>query len=172
MNKPLIDFYLGKSPTAGGYMIKDIWGWEYDILEYTHDYIQWLFPLREESNFNLDSPVLDKETIDQFKNDPLLQEYLLKSFLMMIEFYGFELNVDNNIIIKPSIDYNNRSRNWLSPYNHNYRRITRILKSMTLLGLKDYSAAFFVCLSEIYHTNKYVIGETSFEFWEKALKAT
>lgn len=170
MNKVLVDFYLGKKPTTGGYMLSDILSWEYDMLEYTHDYIQWLFPLREASNFNIKSPLLDNETIDEFQKNPLIQEHLLKSFLLMLEFYGFELKVDNNIIIKPSPDYNNRITNWLNPYNHNYRRITRILKSLTLLGLKDYATAFFVCLNEIYPKNKFIIGETTMEFWEKALK--
>ena len=40
----LILFYLGLSPDAQGRKIEDIWQWKHDRLEYTHDYIQWLFP--------------------------------------------------------------------------------------------------------------------------------
>ncbi|MBD2136681.1 hypothetical protein H6F32_03540 [Anabaena sp. FACHB-1237] len=35
--------------------------------------------------------------------------------------------------------------------NHNHLRITRILKSLCLLGLKKYTQSLFKCLTEIYN---------------------
>jgi hypothetical protein len=48
----ILTFYQGQSPDSSGRMIETIWSWDYQKLEYTHDYIQWLFPLKEKSRFN------------------------------------------------------------------------------------------------------------------------
>ena len=45
----IILFYLGLAPDQQGRKINEIWQWDYPKLEYTHDYIQWLFPLKEKT---------------------------------------------------------------------------------------------------------------------------
>lgn len=56
-------FYLGKEADSQGRTIEEIWEWDHEDLEDTHDYIQWLFPLQERSAFNPDAPVLTPEAI-------------------------------------------------------------------------------------------------------------
>ena len=45
-------------------------------LEAVHDYIQWLFPLPEPSGFNVAAPVLDRDSIQEFRTRPELQQKL------------------------------------------------------------------------------------------------
>jgi len=40
-----------------------------------------------------------------------------------------------------------RAKNWVTPGNHNHLRITRVLKSLRLLGLEPETAGFFECLA-------------------------
>ena len=47
----LVNFYLGDAPDNQGRMIDEILSWKDEQLEDVHDYIQWLFPLKERSAF-------------------------------------------------------------------------------------------------------------------------
>jgi hypothetical protein len=125
-NKSIVDFYSGKTTDTSGRTLREIQAWGYNELENVHDYIQWLFPLPEPSQYNLRAPVLDAKQIAKFQTDPELQAQLLVSFDMMLGFYGFERN---NLSITCSNSWEERSRNWLKPGNHNHLRLTRILKS-------------------------------------------
>ncbi len=141
----LVSFYLDESRDDEERTIDDIQSWDHNKLEDVHDYIQWLFPLRKRSNFNPDAPVLDDEQIADFRNSEELQSRLLKSFKLMLDFYGLRCDDANGLVkISKSEDFAIRSRNWLTHGNHNYLRITRILTSLRLLGLKKYAQAFFI----------------------------
>jgi hypothetical protein len=146
----LVRFYSGAGPDHRGRYLKDIQQWSDDRLEAVHDYIQWLFPLPEPSAFDVAAPVLTSTSIEQFRAQPELQQKLRASFLRMMNFYGFELHSGEKITVTRAADFAARSRVWLSAENHNHLRITRILRSLTLLGLEAEATAFFDCLSEIY----------------------
>lgn len=53
----LVSFYAGASPDDSGRYLRDTHIWPDDRLERTHDYIQWLFPLREQSGFKVSAGV-------------------------------------------------------------------------------------------------------------------
>ncbi|MDX2255402.1 MAG: opioid growth factor receptor-related protein [Pseudanabaenaceae cyanobacterium bins.39] len=53
--------------------------------------------------------------------------------------------------------------------NHNHLRITRILRSLSLLGLKAYAKAFLACLKELDQENPKAIAPQTMEFWENAV---
>ena len=63
----VVDFYLGTRPDTEGRFLKDLWSWSDRDLEEVHDFIQWLFPLPEPSQFNPDAPLLTAEDIAAFK---------------------------------------------------------------------------------------------------------
>jgi Opioid growth factor receptor (OGFr) conserved region len=117
MNKPIVDFYSGKATDTSGRTLREIHAWSYHDLENVHDYIQWLFPLPEPSQYNQFAPVLDAEQITKFHKDAELRAELLASLDKMLEFYGFERN---NMSIIRSITWEERSRNWLKSGNHNH----------------------------------------------------
>jgi len=167
VNATLLAFYSGEGKDGAGRRLDDIWRFSNAQLEENHDYIQWLFPLTERSAFNPDAPVLDAATIERFRADKSLRHNLDRSLEMMLGFYGLELSGDR-IVRAPS--FAGRSSNWLLPSNHNFLRLTRILKSVFLLGLEQRAAQLFACLEDLYAINKSVIGERTMAFWRRAIE--
>src|ERR1019366_10448716 len=88
----LVDFYRGQKTDTEGRRLEDILAWPDDDLEAVHDFIQWLFPLPEPSQFNPDAPLLTHEDIAAFKSDPILQANLMKSFERILAFLGLSLS--------------------------------------------------------------------------------
>lgn len=168
----ILAFYSGAGPDSRGRLLREIQNWSDDKLERTHDYIQWLFPLDEPSGFNVEAPVLDANTIHEFGSRIELRRNFRVSFLRMLSFYGMELLHSHPPKVVRAASFAERSRNWITPSNHNHLRITRILKSLKLLGLEAESAAFFESLVEIHREEGAKadpgISEESFGFWESA----
>lgn len=170
----IVAFYLGQGPDSKRRMIEDIWAWNYEQLEDVHDYIQWLFPLKQRSRYNPDAPILDEGVIRAFRTNEQLKERLLKSLKVMLKFYGLRCNERGNadIEIAKSDEYQERKLNWIEESNHNYLRITRILTSLTILGLESYALAFFQALDRIYQEEKENIGNHTYAFWKSAVDMT
>ena len=169
-NSQLVQFYLGRGLDNRGRMIDDILSWKNEQLENVHDYIQWLFPLQEGSAFNSSAPVLSEADIATFRNDPKAKQKLLLSLARLIDFYGFMATWEGGTYqIVKSKDFQQKSRNWLTKYNHNFLRITRILKSLVLLGGEKHSRALLTALEEVYKDNPKIIGEETLNYWRDAL---
>ncbi|MBG1244136.1 hypothetical protein F8R90_24055 [Nostoc sp. NZL] len=169
----LVPFYLGEEQRdSEGRMIQDIWTWNFEELECVHNYIQWLFPLPERSAFNHDAPIVDEEVIQAFQSNPHLRRNLLHSFTVMLQFYGLQRhkNNDGKIFVSQSEDYPNRKREWVCIFDHNYLRITRILKCLMTFGLENEAQAFYECLRQIYRENSDQIGGETFQYWTIAVK--
>ena len=172
VSENIFAFYQGR-PDSSGRTLEDIWLWDYQKLEYTHDYIQWLFPLKEKSRFNRNAPILNDEVIQAFRTDEQLRLRLRKSLEVMLQFYGLQCNkIDTTgIEITKSDNYPERKINWIEEGNHNYLRLTRILTSLRLLGLEDYAQALFKCLNQIYLEDGKNIGSRTYAYWESAAEA-
>jgi hypothetical protein len=165
---PLVSFYLGEATDDRGRTIEAILSWDYERLESTHDYIQWLFPLRARSGANPDAPTLDNAQEDAFRTDARLKAGLVKALKLMLRFYGFECqDSEDEIDIRSAPDFAERGATWLTRGNHNYLRITRILASLCILGLQPYSRAFMAVLENVYAQKADVI-RNSYDFWRRA----
>ncbi|MCC5605546.1 hypothetical protein LC612_01730 [Nostoc sp. CHAB 5834] len=168
----LVPFYLGEQRDSEGRTIQEMWTWDFEELECVHDYIQWLFPLPERSAFNRDAPIVDEKVIQAFQSNPHLHQNLLRSFTVMLKFYGLQRHQSNDekIIVSQSEDYPNRKAEWVCISNHNYLRITRILKCLITFGLENEAQAFYECLQQIYQENSKQIGSETFQYWTIAVK--
>ena len=170
-DRRILEFYAGEKTDDRGRYLRDLWNWPDERLEDVHDYIQWMFPLRDPSAFNPQAPVLDVEAIAAFGASPELQQNLRTSFLRILRFYGLEMSGER-IAAAPA--FAARSRNWLSANNHNHLRITRILVSLRLLGLEPEAQAFYAFLAALYEREKGnarpAITATSFRFWTAAAR--
>lgn len=164
----IVKFYKGITTDQSNRYISDILSFSFEEQELIHDYIQWLFPLREESIFNPSAPKLTKAEIAEFRASEELQLALLRSLKFMLRFYGYQLSEDNMTITK-STDFDVRTKKWLTPFNHNYLRISRILKSLVVLGQKEIAKEFLNHLEELYDENHNLIGN-SIIHWRKALE--
>ncbi|MCC3407598.1 MAG: hypothetical protein JGK17_18770 [Microcoleus sp. PH2017_10_PVI_O_A] len=169
----ILAFYLGQQPDSQGRAIDDIWSWDYEQLECVHNYIQWLFPLKEKSRFNSSAPTLDDEVIQAFRTSEELRNSLVKSFNVLLAFYGLKCHEGENaeIVIIKSEEYFSRKTEWIERFNHNYLRLTRILTSLTELGLKNYALALFKCLDEIYNEDRESIGFETYTYWKNAVSS-
>jgi Opioid growth factor receptor (OGFr) conserved region len=168
----LLSFYAGNKPDDRGRFLRAIRQWSDDELEQTHDYIQWLFPLAERSGFNAEAPILDAKTIREFRSRLELLGNVQTSFRRLLAFYGMENQEAGQLRVTRAVSFAERSKNWITPSNHNHLRITRMLKSLRLLGLEAEAAAFFDCLADIYRVESAkatpgISGET-FAFWQAA----
>lgn len=160
----ILDFYRGGQDDEGR-ALDEILNWPDAELEGVHDFIQWLFPLPERSGANPSAPVLDAVTMDAFLTSEDLRQRLRASFLRMLRFYGLEFR---DGAVQPGEDFAARSANWLSPGNHNHLRLTRILRSLRLLGLSSESTALFAALTEIYASHPGRITPRTYQFWQNA----
>ena len=88
---------------------QDDWFWEN-----THDFIQWLFPLNEESSAVRNSPVLNEQEIGLIRASESARGSLLAS---ADRYKVFLLNTTR----------------WRNSHDHNHLRITRVIKSLRLL---------------------------------------
>lgn len=70
---------------------------------------------------------LTKEEALIISKDHILQNRVLKSFILMLDFWGMKLQIETGKISR-SNDYKSRYLNWIGTHNH--LRITRTLKSL------------------------------------------
>jgi len=139
---PLLRFYLGQAPDHAGRGFDAILRWDNPRLEVTHDYIQWLFPLPTRSAFGDNAPLLSETDIQQFRTSPVLQQNVLHALERMLKFYGLALRqAGEDLECQEAADFEGRRRLWLTPENHNYARLTRILRSLMLLGFAEHAEA-------------------------------
>ncbi|MFO0799446.1 MAG: opioid growth factor receptor-related protein [Gemmataceae bacterium] len=143
--------------TASGYTLEQILDWPDEDFEVQHDFVQWLFATDEPSMFNPDAPVLDAATITRFRADPLLRHRLRLSFDRWLGFCGVGRTGDGLAFDNPN------PRVW-DRQNHNWLRITRVLRSLNLLGLPDEAQAFFALLNTV----RARIDPTTWRYWERA----
>jgi Opioid growth factor receptor (OGFr) conserved region len=128
MNPNLVDFYSGAGTDHAGRTLIQVLAFDADALEYTHDYIQWLFPNRDASRFNNLAPLLTDGDVEQFKKSPFLMARLKQSLELMRKFYKIDIGVPY----------------WWDDhrYSHNWLRMTRILHCLREFGLHEQAESF------------------------------
>jgi hypothetical protein len=142
---PVVAFYSGGRDHSGR-TLQDIIEWDDDRLEAVHDYIQWVFPTREPSGVNPFAPVVTSETERAFALDDALRMRLRTAFDRLLAFYG--LRRSETRITVDGARFDERARVWLHPGSHNHLRLTRIIDSLSALGLPDLADALKRCLVE------------------------
>lgn len=68
-----------------------LWVTDYDKLERDHAFIQWIFPNSYQSRFNPRAKPLTPKEAEQFRTNPEIIDRYLKSYDMMLGFYGMRL---------------------------------------------------------------------------------
>jgi Opioid growth factor receptor (OGFr) conserved region len=163
----LLNFYDGTGTDAEGRRLEEIWSWDDGELEAVHDFIQWLFPLPEPSRFNPDAPLLTEEDSTAFRGDERLRANLRRSFERILAFLGLALSADGKVVEGPN--FAGRAPDvWAYP-NHNWLRITRILRSLRLLGLEDAARALYERLAEFHRGQRFPIAADTFQYWSEAV---
>jgi len=166
----LVRYYRRNGTDQKGRSLRDIRALSLQQLEETHDFIQWLFPLPEQSSANPDAPLLSEADIQQFVADNELRLELLQSLKVVLRFFGFAVGGSSESPrISRADDFSTRQAIWLHPFNHNFFRISRILRSLTLLGCHAYAAAILECLEGVYAESRGKIGPKTIQYWRNAV---
>lgn len=183
----ILDFYRDdktKMPSPSGYTHFDIIrNWSDEKWETVHDFIQWIFPLKEESGFNPDAPLLTDEDIVIFRSDDDLKQALFLSFHRFLSFLGLcccydqttdkwvttpvvanQSGIGDEFFTKEQVA--KKQLVWMQK-NHNWLRITRCLHSLRLLGLEYAAESFFNALCDLYDLNQGITPST-FMYWQEA----
>ena len=143
----------GNGTDSEGRGIHNILAWNDEVLEAVHDYIQWFFPLPEPGMFNSDAPVLTDADIAAARAGEAIQSNLKAAFEPMLHFYG--LTPDTVEQPKP----------WVRAADHNHLRLTRILRSLRLLGLPVEAQMLCDVIGEC----NSVFPERTKQFWRNAI---
>lgn len=142
-------FLEGEGPDARGRTLFDVLAMDNVALEQTHDYIQWLFPLREPSGAMPDAPVLTDAEVEAIRDSGMAQIALAAATDRMDVFYR-------------------ATHDWLMPNDHNHLRITRIIRSLRLLvGDADADAFKAAILSRV-ETTRAPVSARSRGYWATA----
>ncbi|KAL4465067.1 hypothetical protein ABPG72_012250 [Tetrahymena utriculariae] len=109
----------------------------YKVLEHDHAYIQWIFPNKYQSKFNNSSKALSDDEIEIFMVEPLLAKRIVKSYEIMLDFYGMSIKSYITGELKRNENYKERYEDAVC--GHNVLRIRRILTSLSNLGFRKYA---------------------------------
>jgi hypothetical protein len=168
----LIRYYRKHGADARGRTIDEVRSYSPREFDATHDFIQWLFPLPERSSAVPGSPVLTDTDVATFLGDPMLRRELVESLRCLTSFLGLTLIEDDGFtVVRPGPEFAARSGAWLAPENHNFRRISRAMRSLVVLGCRDYAEALFVCLDGLHHHHADAITDEVFGYWQRAISA-
>lgn len=147
---PLITFLSGSGKDSNKRTLEDVLSFSDTKLENEHDYIQWLFPLREQSGAIWDAPTLSNVDITYASKNTSVQDNFSKGLERITAFY---LSNDH----------------WLTPDDHNHLRITRILKSTRLILGKEKSSEFYSLLLSRIQEKDANINPKNMAYWHEAM---
>ena len=143
------DFLRGEGRDGAGRLLGEVLAFDDVTLERRHDFIQWLFPLRETSGAVPGSPVLSASDIQALREDPVVVSNVRRAAARMAEFYA-------------------RSAHWLRQADHNHLRITRIIRSLRLLVGEEDADAFKRLILDLVRASGAQINPTTLRYWEQA----
>ncbi len=154
----ILDFYRGAAPTGDGHTLAEILAWDDAQIEAAHSTVAWLFPLPEPTRNTPWAPLLTDDDIAAFHDDAGLHEALIRSLARMRTFYSLPGG-------KAGLAH------WVSPGSRHMARLTRILRSLHLLGLEHESLVLFRDLEALYKAGAgAVIGPETLALWRHAAK--
>jgi hypothetical protein len=163
---PLIEFLRGEGQGPDGYHLDDVFMRSNAAWETWHAYIQWVFPTDVASNFNPDAPVLTPDEITIIKADPHLQGVMGLCYHRWLRFCGLR-QTDTGLEFGTSEFPDGNPVVW-GRFNHNMLRMTRVLQSLNLLGLRTQAEEFYNFLLK----NRASFTENTFQFWDQAMGVT
>ena len=149
MSSAVVDFLTGAGTDGAGRDIFDVLAMDDAAIEQGHDFIQWLFPLRERSGPNPNAPVLTDDEVEEIRESPAAQASLAAGTDRLAVFYQ-------------------RNGHWLTASDHNHLRITRIIKSLRLLRGDELADAFRTLILARVEEAGSPIGKPTLGFWARA----
>jgi hypothetical protein len=145
----IVDFLTGAGTDAAGRAIFEVLAMDDAALEESHDFIQWLFPLRERSGAQPNVPTLTDADVEAIHGSGFAGATLAAATDRMAIFYM-------------------RNGHWLVASDHNHLRITRIIKSLRLLRGDEAADGFRALILNRVAEAGAPVGAPTLGFWERA----
>jgi len=165
---PLTSYFISNGPDDKGRLLLQVVRQSDEWLESTHDYIQWLFPLAEKSGANPTAPLIDVNLVSLFQFNTTGQQNYLLGLDRMLSFYGLERHEKT---ITKGENWNYRKEFWFVTPTHNDLRITRMLKSMSILGFGEYAHGLLDELLQLSNEPDCGFSSNAIGFWKSAAQA-
>ena len=147
---PIHAFLRGTGRDGRGRRLADVIAFDDARIEAVHDFIQWLFPSAEASRAVPGAPVLGVLEAAAIRGDPQAQAGLRAGLERMARFYA---DTDG----------------WLTGYDHNHLRITRIIAATRdLLGVAE-AFAFYTGIFGRNVATGGPVNRESLRYWDAAL---
>lgn len=185
----LEQFYLNRIPNIDGVMLYDMLRQSDEELEQCHDVIQWMFPLPEPSQYNPTAPLITEEESKIFRANREITTNAMKSFDRMMRFYGlirqsyggtYKTKEDEEGISTGRVWFDGERLDrivpfdkvhvwWTTERNHNWLRITRILRSMRMISEGGFSFALYDYLTKMQKRGETNFSDVTLDYWEDAV---
>ena len=124
-------FMLGECPDKLGRSMVQLLALDPFWLEHDHKYIQVLFPIDEGTKFNRHAPLVTQADREMFANDAALRAVHLQALDLMLDFWGMSRDGETISAVLPLAP---ATHVWLKAHDHNQLRLTRVIRSLALLG--------------------------------------
>ena len=145
------NFLINAEPDFKDRFLNDIWNFSDEDIEHTHDFIQLLFPLNEQSNSVFHGHYLNTNSaIISIQSNDLAKSNIVKSSKWFLSFLK-------------------RNSHWRRKHDHNYLRVTRVIKSLRLLVSDEEADIFYKLFMELLDDrHKEKINSLTLSYWENA----
>ena len=127
----VLAFFENKATSLQVTTAEDVLKFNSTQLEEDHRFIQWAFPTDQRSRYAPDAPVLNGNEVVSLRRNAAVASGLKAVFDKMLAFYGLN-NEGETLCVGNGQEF--RVRCWLKPDSHHMLRMTRMLRSLTLLG--------------------------------------
>jgi len=115
---------------------------------------------------NFESEPLTKEGASAIRQDSACQERVIKSYRMMLRFYGFRLADEATGRVERDPSGSQRLEDHLNSSPHNWLRISRIITSLGELGFPRYKRPLFDALKAEVESGALINAARSMnDFW-------
>ena len=146
----VLNYLQGNGTDHKGRTLASVLSSDDSFLEDEHDYIQWLFPLKEPSYNVPEAPVITDEEATLAQSDKIIKENMFKSLKRMTKFY-----LEND--------------HWLKPREHNHLRITRIIKAARMILGNEPAEEFYNHIMEKVHDDGVEVLPLHLAYWTDAV---
>jgi hypothetical protein len=147
---PIHAFLAGHGRDGRGRTLAAVLAFDDAHIEGVHDFIQWLFPLSEASRAVPGAPVLGAAEAAAIRADPAARAGLLAARDRMLRFYT-------------------ETDGWLTAFDHNHLRITRILAALRDLVDAEEARAFHEAITARNREAGAPVNPGSLTYWAQAV---
>lgn len=146
LSSRLVSFLDGSGTDSGARRLSDIWQLSDEDIDHIHDFIQWMFPLREASGANFNAPTLLASDIETILSSWQCRQNLEHSTAWILSFFK-----RTDLIFQYT--------------NHNHLRVTRIIKSLRLLHSDQFADQFKQAILTMIEERRARINPITVAFW-------